>query len=371
MHRLPLITGLLLLSIGTALAQTKGTKAPSGPEVRYFTYLNGLMEDRADVVLKETRQGARVVAASLDVCFPMPADANRTDRFTVTLAVDGDKLSGSTESQENKLPVSVSLTRKANGKAFDFNGRITIGQSASTIASAETSDLSEKEFKEQQAAGDTITVSPADFTEVSPEAVAVKVKRDAVVDFTRSLRGENMQVALYGLIASCAELRSGEQVLRLTVDPERAPSVLEKLRAQPGVVIAGWTEGNMDMERTIRFPGRRMARDRQDQSREARRQHRQFDRRVVTGDARRFQLERIDRRTEGGAEAAERNPARTRAGREDRVHDARVARQAWRLGAPAAVDRQPVDRDRRREFGPEAQSGRELQRQRRREPVAQ
>jgi len=254
MHRLPLIAGLLLLSIGTALAQTKGTKAPSGPEVRYFTYLNGLMEDRADVVLKETRQGARVVAASLDVCFPMPADANRTDRFTVTLAVDGDKLSGATESQENKLPVSVSLTRKANGKAFDFNGRITIGQSASTIASAETSDLSEKEFKEQQAAGDTITVSPADFTEVSPEAVAVKVKRDAVVDFTRSLRGENIQVALYGLIASCAELRSGEQVLRLTVDPERAPSVLEKLRAQPGVVIAGWTEGNMDMERTIRFP---------------------------------------------------------------------------------------------------------------------
>jgi hypothetical protein len=254
MRRSPLVTGLLLLSISTALAQTKNTKAPSGPEIRYFTYLNGLLEDRADVVLKETRQGGRVVAASLDVCFPVPADPNRTDRFVMTLSVDGDKLSGTAESQDNKLPVTVNLTRKANGKAFDFNGKITVGNSSSTIASNETSDLSEREFKDQQASTDTITATPADFTEVSPEAVAVKVKRDMVVDFARSLRGENVQVALYGLIASCAELRSGEQVLRLTVDPERAQAMIEKLRAQPGVVAAGWTEGNMDMERTVRFP---------------------------------------------------------------------------------------------------------------------
>ena len=254
MHRLPLVAGLLLLSISPALAQApKAAKGPAGPEIRYFTYLNGLLEDRADVVLKETRQGGRVTAANLDVCFPVPTDPNRTDRFVMTLTVDGDKLTGSTTSQESKLPVSVNLTRQVSGKTFDFNGNITVGKSASTIASTETSDLSEREFKDQQAASDTITGLPADFTEVSPEALAVRVKREAVVDFVRSLRGENIQVALYGLIASCAELRSGEQVLRLTVDPERAPGVVEKLRAQPGVVAAGWTEGNMDMERTIRF----------------------------------------------------------------------------------------------------------------------
>ncbi len=68
-----LLTGL---AAAPASAQTpKGTKAPAGPEIRYFTYLNGLIEDRGDVVLKETRQGGRVVAASLDVCFPMPSDA--------------------------------------------------------------------------------------------------------------------------------------------------------------------------------------------------------------------------------------------------------------------------------------------------------
>ncbi len=257
MRRMLFVAGLLLAGLAgsSAVAQTaKGTKAPAGPEIRYFTYLSGLMEDRADVVLKETRQGGRVVAANLDVCFPMPADATRTDRFVLALAVEGDKLSGSTESQESKLPVSVSLTRKPNGKTFDFAGRITVGGSASTIASSETNDTSEKEFKEQQTADDTITAKPADFTEVSPEAIAVKVKREAVADFAKSLRGENMQIALNGLIASCAELRSGEQVLRLIVDPERAPAVLEKLRTQPGVIAAGWTEGNMDMERTVRFP---------------------------------------------------------------------------------------------------------------------
>jgi hypothetical protein len=246
---------LTVLAATAASAQTpKGTKAPAGPEIRYFTYLNGLIEDRGDVLLKETRQGGRVVAASLDVCFPMPSDANRTDRFVMTLSVDGDKLSGSAQSQEGKLPVSVNLTRKVTGKNFDFSGKVTVGGSTSTVASPDTSDLSEKDYKDQQAAEDTITASPADFTEVSPEAIAVKVKRDAVVDFARSLRGEQVQVALYGLIASCAELRSGEQVLKLTVDPERAPALIEKLRARPGVVTVGWTEGNMDMERTIRFP---------------------------------------------------------------------------------------------------------------------
>jgi hypothetical protein len=250
----PLLILLLTGFATSAPAQApKNAKAPAGPEVRYFTYLNGLIEDRGDVVLKETRQGGRVVSASLDVCFPMPSDPNRTDRFVMPLSIEGDKLSGSAQSQESKLPVSVNLTRKATGKSFEFNGKVTVGGDTSTVASPDTSDLSEKEFKEQQAAEDTITPSPPDFTEVSAEAVAVKVKRDAVVDFARSLRGEQVQVALYGLIASCAELRSGEQVLKLTVDPERAGALIEKLRTQPGVVTAGWTEGNMDMERTIRF----------------------------------------------------------------------------------------------------------------------
>lgn len=235
-------------------AQTARQAKPPASETRYFTHLTGLMEDRADVVLKDTRQNGRTTAAELDVCFPALTDASRTDRFVMDLAISGDKLSGRAESREGKVPVAVNLTRKRSGAGFDFSGTVTIGDSVSEIVSTDNEDLSEKEFKEQQATEDTITPSPADFTEVSPEAIAVKVKREAVTAFVRGLRGENVQVALYGLIASCAELRSGEQVLRLTADPERAPALIDKLRSQPGVIAAGYTEGNMDMERTIRFP---------------------------------------------------------------------------------------------------------------------
>jgi hypothetical protein len=247
------LTGLAALS--TAYAQAnKAAKAPPANEIRYFTYLSGLADDRADVILKETRQSGKLTAATLDVCFPVPGRSERTDRFVLNLSVTGEKLAGKTQSQDDKLPITVDLTRKPNGKTFDFTGMVTIGDTMSEIASSETADTSEKEFQEQQASDDTIVSAPDDFTEVSPEALAVKVTREAVADFAKGLRGQPVQVALYGLIASCAELRSGEQVLHLTVDPERAQDTLTKLRGHPGVIAAGWTDGTMDMERTLRFP---------------------------------------------------------------------------------------------------------------------
>ncbi|MDQ8726786.1 hypothetical protein [Bradyrhizobium sp. LHD-71] len=249
-----LLTGIPPAASAIFAQAGKATKAAPANEARYFTHLEGLMEDRADVVLRDVRQNGETTAAQLDVCFPTLTDANRTDRFVVDLAVSGDKLSGTAQSREGKVPVTVNLIRKRNGSSFDFTGKITIGGQVSEIESTDNSDVSEREFREQQATEDAISATPEDFTEVSPEAIAVKVRRDSVVDFVRRLRGENIQVALYGLLASCAELRSDEQVLRFTVDPERAPALIEKLRAQPEVITAGWTDGNMDMERTIRFP---------------------------------------------------------------------------------------------------------------------
>jgi hypothetical protein len=235
--------------------QKKDAKSPagSGPEVRYFTSLNGLMGDQADVVLKETRQGGKVTAATLDVCFPAITSSARMDRFTLDLAVDGARASGSTTSLEDKLPVTVNLTRKPNGKAVDFAGKITVGNTASDVDSTENTDISEREFKESASSDDKIVSAPKDFTDVSPESIAVKVKRASVGDFVKGLRGEHAQIALYSLAASCAELRSGEQVIRLSVDPERAAALIGKLKAQPGIVDVGWTDGSFDMDRTIRF----------------------------------------------------------------------------------------------------------------------
>jgi len=248
-----------LLAAGPVFAQAKkdtrqDTRPASGAgDVRYFTSMNGLLGDQADVILKETRQGGRLAAATLDVCFPSTVSSARMDRFVLELSTDGGKLSGSTTTQEDKVPVTVNLTQKANGKAADFSGKITLGTSSSDVDSTDNTDIGEREFKDSQSFDDKLVSAPKDFTDVSPESVAVRVKRDAVVDFLKSLRGERVQIALYSLAASCAELRAGHQVIRLTIDPDRAAELIGKFKGMPGVLDAGWSDGSFDLERTIRF----------------------------------------------------------------------------------------------------------------------
>lgn len=239
-----------------ALGQAKKDgKTSSGPEIRYFTSIGGIMDDQADTILKETRNGGRVTTAELDVCYPSPGNPDRKDRFVATLAVEGQKLSGTTESIEGKQPVSVALNRRTGSGGVSFDGKVTIGSQVSTISSADNTDISEKEFRTGQEADDEIIASPADYTNASPEAVAVRLKPAAVADFVNTLRGQNLEVSLTSLLPSCTELRRGEQVVHMNIDPERAPDFVSKLRATPGVILAGWTSGKLDMERTIRFAG--------------------------------------------------------------------------------------------------------------------
>ncbi|QOZ23458.1 hypothetical protein [Bradyrhizobium sp. CCBAU 51753] len=253
---------LLLLSVGStlvssapALAQMKlqPKAAPGGPETRYFTAIDGLMDGNADVILKETRQGKTVTAAVLDVCYPADKASDRKDRFVATLTVNGQTLSGSTQSIADKQPVSIKLTRKQSGDSFDFRGQITIGQAVTEVASSDNSDLSEKEFLDNQTTDDGITPQPKDFTDVSPESVGVRVKLDTAADFLKSLKGEPVEIGTSSLAVSCDALRAGEQTINLTVDPERASALLAKAKAMPGVTAAGWTSGAVEMDRTIRF----------------------------------------------------------------------------------------------------------------------
>ena len=99
-----------------AVAQVKlpGKAAPSssGPEVRYFSAIDGLMDGNADVVLKETRQGKTVTAAVLDVCYPATKGSDRKDRFVANLAINGPNMTGTTQSIGDKQPVTVKLARK-------------------------------------------------------------------------------------------------------------------------------------------------------------------------------------------------------------------------------------------------------------------
>jgi hypothetical protein len=249
------LTGLVTASPDLAFAQIKlSTKAaPNASEVRYFTSIDGLMDGNADVVLKETRQGKTVTSAVLDVCYPAGKGSDRKDRFVANLAVSGQTLSGTTQSISDKLPVTVKLVRKPTGDTFEFKGQISVGQTVTEVTSTDNSDLSEKEFLDNQTTDDGITAAPKDFTEVSPESIGVRVKLDAALDFLRGLKGQDVEVSLGSLTTSCDALRAGQQTINMSADPDRAAALIAKFKSLPGVVAAGWTSGVVEMERSIRF----------------------------------------------------------------------------------------------------------------------
>src|SRR2546429_2461226 len=249
------LVGLTAVATDAAFAQMKlpSKAAPGASETRYFTALDGLMNGNADVVLKETRQGKTVIAATLDVCYPAEKNSDRKDRFVANLTVAGQTLTGTTQSIGDKLPVTVKLARKPSGDGFEFRGQISIGQTVTEVVSTDNTDLSEKEYLDSQTSDDGITATPKDFTDVSPEAVAVKVKLDAALDFVKGLKGQDLEVSLSSLSVSCDELRSGVQTINLTIDPDRAGALIAKAKSTPGVVEAGWSSGAVEMDRAIRF----------------------------------------------------------------------------------------------------------------------
>jgi hypothetical protein len=249
------LVGLTTASSEFAFAQMKlSTKAaPGGSEVRYFTSIDGMMDGNADVVLKETRQGKTVTAAVLDVCYPAQKGSDRKDRFVANLAISGQTLTGTTQSLGDKLPVTVKLVRKPTGDTFEFKGQISVGQTVTEVTSSDNSDLSEKEFQDNQTSDDGIAASPKDFSEVSPESIGIRVKLDAAAEFLKALRGQDVEISLSSLAVSCDALRAGEQTINIAVDPDRAASLIAKYKSSPGVVAVGWTSGVVEMDRAIRF----------------------------------------------------------------------------------------------------------------------
>jgi hypothetical protein len=248
------LVGLMTASSDAAFAQMKlSTKAANPNETRYFTSIDGLMGGNADAILKETRQGKSVTSAVLDVCYPAEKGSDRRDRFVANLAVNGQTLTGATQTINDKLPVTVKLVRKPTGDGFEFKGQISVGQTVTEVASSDNSDISEKEFQDNQTTDDGITAAPKDFSEVSPESIGVRIKLDAALDFLKGLKGQEVEVSLSSLSVTCDALRAGEQTINISADPDRTAALVAKFKASPGVVAAGWTSGVVDMERSIRF----------------------------------------------------------------------------------------------------------------------
>jgi hypothetical protein len=257
MHALSLASGLLIASLlgSPALAQAKkGSTPPARETVRYFQFSGDLLgEVPIDGILKEVRLGAKLVSAVLDVCHSIPNAEPRKDRFVVNLKVDGDRLTGTAQSQEEKVPVSVSLNRTLAGGTVSFTGFITQGQTRTEVSSSDNTDMGEDEFRENQPAEELIVAAPADFTEVSPGSIAVRVKRPSLLAVVNELRSQSAAVDLDSLTTECATLRTGEHVIRAEIDPERAAAILARLKAVPGVVNAGWTSGDYIIDSAVRI----------------------------------------------------------------------------------------------------------------------
>ena len=235
------------------LAQPKAPAKSAATETRYFAALDGLMDGNADVILKEVRQGKALKTANLDVCFVSDRASGLKDRFVVDLAVNGSELTGTTQTLVEKTPVAIKLTRKPTGNTYDFAGQVTIGKTTEQISSADNSDLSEWEFKENRVIEEPLVGTPSRLSEASPESVGIKVKMVSTLSLLQALRAEDVEITLNSLTVSCDELRADTQMVTVNINPERAASFIEKVKTMPGVINAGWTNGSIDMERAVRF----------------------------------------------------------------------------------------------------------------------
>ncbi len=243
-----------VLSVAVLALACSGFSA-SAQTVRYFNGVYGLMGDiETDAFLKETRQGGKVVSAELDVCHaPSPGSPLR-DRFVVALKPQGNRLVGSGQTQEGKRPVAVDLARSATGNSYTFEGTVKLGDRILKASSDDLADMSAKDFEEQTTVEESIVDVPADFREVTPGSLGIRVARTSLIDFLKALRAENVKVQGYSIAPSCEALRRGTVDVQIDVDPERAVDLIAKAKTLPGVSRAGWTSGGVDLSRAIRIP---------------------------------------------------------------------------------------------------------------------
>ena len=210
-------------SLGSSLVLAQTPKVPAktpvaGEEVRYFTGLGDILGDLpVDAYIRETHDGSKITSTVLDVCYSPVIGSERKDRFAIELKADGQKLSGTGQTTEGKLPVTVNLTRKPENKAITFAGKIVIGDKTSEVVSTDNTDSDQREFEAAQGTDDNITEHPADFTELSPQSLALKVKRENFADLLKSLRNDDVELSLDSLVTDCAALRTGMQIVRFDV----------------------------------------------------------------------------------------------------------------------------------------------------------
>ena len=230
----------------------------AGENARYAIIEGGLISGvRSDAIWREVRQGGKTMSATLDVCHSASPLSTRKERFVVPLRPEGDKLVGTGQSEPDGTPIAVSLVRKQNGSTFSLEGTITRGSKVEEVAAEDLSDMTEIELRDQQVREEEIVAQPTGFSEVAPTSIGVRVAARALPALVKALRGLNVRVDYASLVQSCADLRAGNQLVRLEADPERAPALVAQLKTLPDVLAAGWMPGAYGVERAVRIPADR------------------------------------------------------------------------------------------------------------------
>ncbi|MPZ40281.1 MAG: hypothetical protein GEU95_19920 [Rhizobiales bacterium] len=246
----------LVLAVSPAFAQPAAQKGKGAAgQVRYFDLSASIFSELgSEAILKENRRGTTLVSAELDVCHLISPTSDRLDRFVVPLKVEGNRLTGTAQSQEGKHAVTVNLTRRAMGDNVTFEGSITSGSNTDNIRSTDNIELSEEEITDQYLGEPAIEASPANFAAAWLQALHVRVGREGLIGLADALREQNVRVVYNGLLPSCRLLRFGHYTLQVDVDAERVGAVLAKLKTVPGVTEVGFSPNPPNMQRAVRFP---------------------------------------------------------------------------------------------------------------------
>jgi hypothetical protein len=249
-------TLVLALAGASAVAEPKAqTGKAAGPQVRYFDLSSSIFSELgSEAILKENRQGVTLVSAELEVCHLVSPTSNRIDRFVVPLKVEGNRLTGSAQSQEGKHRVSVNLTRRVAGANFAFEGTVSSGPITEKIRSIDNNEVSEEEITDQYLAEPVIESAPPDFTTAWPQTLHLRVSRAALAGALEALRDQNVRIVFPGLMPSCRVLRSGHYIVQIDVEAERIGAVLGKLKSVTGVTEVGFSPNPPNMQRAVRFP---------------------------------------------------------------------------------------------------------------------
>jgi len=245
----------ILLAIPIAAIVSASAPAPAAHAQTTFVttpYLRFSDNLSTDVILRERRIGTKVESAELDLCLG-DYTIYKWDRVVIALKAEGEDFTGSGVSEIEKVPVSFRYSRRLKGKDLNFIGALTVGKETVLFESERVLESTEKQHSESIYTL-TLVENPPDFTNVSPQWLALKVKLGKMPAVLEALRKENVVLdSLNGLVEDCQVLRSRAQFIQFEIQPERAPAAVERLRKTDGVIAAGWG-GASWMSYAVRLP---------------------------------------------------------------------------------------------------------------------